>query len=255
MTVKKKMAAGAISVGLLSGLGLAFANTDAGEALKTWYGGMFNNAKAAIEQDVGQYAADQLPGLVDEYNGLKDEAAFNIDFTKDHESGRAAGAINEAKAAHLSSLGAAKAEILAGMDLAFHNMYLEGWQRIQDAGDEAIAYATTDLTAFTGQQGAAAMGELTDELNAVRDQAVSDLENAIENAKAEITAELDSQTETTAYNLKNAIDFEITDVRNQVTALLNNLVAAQEALIEAKALELENAAKAALDAVVSGINE
>lgn len=254
MTIKKKIAAGTISVGLLSGLGLAFANTDAGEALKSWYSGVFNSAKAAIEQDVGQYAADQLPDLLDEYNGLKAVAEFDIGFTKDTETGRATDAINNAKNSHLASLSSAQAEIMAGMDLAFNNVYQEGWMRIQQAGDEAVRYATNDLTAFTGEHGAAAIGEMTSELNAVKEQAVSDLEDAIANAKATITAEVDSQTEITTNNLKTAVDFEINDVRNQVTVILDNLVAAQEALIEAKSLELENAAKAALDAVVSGIN-
>ncbi|MFC5604788.1 hypothetical protein [Sporosarcina koreensis] len=254
MTVKKKIVAGTISVGLLSGVGFAFANTDAGGALKSWYSGVFNEAKASVTQEADQYSAEEFGSLDDMFEGLKAGAEFDIDFTKNREIGSATATIQNAKASHLRSLGAAETEILAGMDLAFNNVYQEGWLQIQAAGNEASRIASADMTAFAGETGAAAIGELTTQLDAVKAEALSGLEEAIAAAKAAIMAEVESEKTITVANLRTAVDFKVNEVFNQVSNILDGLVAAQEALIEAKALELENQAKDEMDALVSGIN-
>ncbi|MDN4608073.1 hypothetical protein [Sporosarcina highlanderae] len=255
MTFKKKIVAGTISAGLLSGVGLAFANTDAGGALKSWYSGVFTGAEASVAQEADQYSADEFSSLDEMFEGMRVGAEFDVDFTKDRELGRATAAIQNAKNSHISSLGEAQTEILAGMDLAFNNVYQEGWLQIQAAGNEATQIASADMTVFAGDTGAAAVEELTTELNAVKAEALTGLEEAIETAKATIMAEVESEKIITVNNLKTAIDFKVNEVFDRVSVILDELVAAQEALIEAKALELENEAKAAMDALLSGMND
>ncbi|MDW0116092.1 hypothetical protein QTL97_04030 [Sporosarcina thermotolerans] len=255
MTFKKKIVAGTISVGLLSGVGLAFANTDAGGALKSWYSGVFNGAQASVAQEADQYSAEEFGSLDEMFEGLRAGAEFDVDFTKDREIGKASAAIQSARDSHISSLGEAENEILAGMDLAFNNVYQEGWLQIQAAGNEATQIASDDMTAFAGDTGAAAIEELTTQLDAVKAEALTGLEEAIVAAKAAIMAEVESEKTITVANLKTAVDFKVNEVFNQVADILDGLVAEQEALIEAKALELENEAKAAMDALLSDIND
>lgn len=255
MTVKKKMAAGAISVGLLSGIGLAFANTDAGGALKTWYSGIFNNASAEVTDSIDQYVMDQRDDLLDDYNGMKAGAGESIDFAKNFEIGESSAAINNAKQSHLDSLGAAKAQILEGMEQQFDAVHQREYLRIQEAGDRALQAARADLTSYTGTKGTAAIEEVTTQLNAVKEQAVADLGQAIANAKSAITAQVETEKASTVNSLKLHVDQKIEDVFDEIHGIIGDLVAAQEALIEAKAAELEAAAITALDDVVSGINE
>lgn len=255
MTVKKKMAAGAISVGLLSGIGLAFANTDAGGALKTWYSGIFNDASAEVTDSIDQYVMDQREDLLAEYDGMKAGAGQSIDMTRDSEIAGSTTAINNAKQSHLDSLGAAKEQILAGMEQQFDAVHQREYLRIQEAGTRALQAAEADLTSYTGNKGSAAIEEVTTQLNAVKEQAVSDLEQAIANAKSAITVEVENQKTSTVNSLKLHVDQKIEDVFDEIHDIIGDLVAAQEALIEAKAAELEAAAKTALDDVISGINE
>ncbi|MGN7385461.1 hypothetical protein [Sporosarcina sp. SAFN-015] len=255
MTVKKKVLAGAISVGLLSGVGMAFANTDAGGALKSWYDGKFGETLLAINSDVSKYAQEQLPGLKNEYNGMKTEAETDINNKRDSEIGAATTAITNAKASRIASVESTKDELIDGAGLAFYNEFLKGYFEIQEAGDAALAYATTDLTAFTGEKGQAAIEQVTNDLTAAKDAAVTELEEAIRIAKEELTAELATQQEINTRNLKNRIDWKIDEVRGQVEGILADLVATQEGLIATKAAELEAEAIAALDEVVSSINE
>lgn len=255
MTVKKKMAAGAISVGLLSGIGLAFANTDAGGALKTWYSGIFNNASAEVTDSIDQYVMDQREDLLAEYDGMKAGAGQSIDMTRDSEIAGSTTAINNAKISHLNSLDAAKVKILAGMDKQFTDLFIHEHGRIQEAGDRALQAAEADLNRYTDNKGSAAIEEVTTQLNAVKEQAVSDLEQAIANAKSEITAQVETEKTSTVNSLKTHVDQKIDNVFDEIHGIILDLVAAQEALIEAKAAELEAEAKTALDDVVSGINE
>lgn len=255
MTFKKKIVAGTISAGLLSGVGLAFANTDAGGALKSWYSGVFSGAQASVAQEADQYSAEEFGSLDEMFEGMRAGAEFDVEFTRDREIGRASSAIQSARDSHISSLGEAGAEILAGMDLAFNNIYQEGWLQIQAAGDEATRIASADMTTFADETGAAAIEELTLQLDAVKADALTGLEEAIEAAKAAIMAEVENEKTITVNNLKTAIDFKVNEVFDEVAIILDGLVAAQEALIEAKALELENEAKAAMDALLSDMND
>ncbi|MDW0113031.1 hypothetical protein QT711_07520 [Sporosarcina saromensis] len=255
MTVKKKMAAGAISVGLLSGIGLAFANTDSGGALKTWYSGIFNDASAEVTDSIDQYVMDQREDLLAEYDGMKAGAGQSIDMSRDSEIAGSTTAINNAKQSHLDSLGAAKDQILAGMQQQFDAVYQQEYLRIQEAGDRALRAAETDLTSYTDNKGSAAIEEVTTQLNAVKEQAVTALEQAIANAKSEITTQVETEKTSTVNSLKIHVDHKIDALFNEIHGIILELVAAQEALIEAKAAELEAAAITALDDVVSGINE
>jgi hypothetical protein len=255
ITVKKKVLAGAISVGLLSGVGMAFANTDAGGALKSWYDGKFNATVEAINSDVSEYAEGLMPGLQDEYNGMKTGAETKINSKRDSEIGAASTEISKAKASRIASVERTKEEIIDGAGLAFYNEFLKGYNEIQKAGNAALASATTDLTAFTGEKGQAAIEQVTNDLTVAKDAAVTELEEAIRIAKEELTAELATQQEINTRNLKNQVNWKIDDVRKQIKGILAGLVTTQEGLIVAKAAELESEAIAALDEVVSSINE
>ncbi|AVQ98223.1 hypothetical protein OBCHQ24_04000 [Oceanobacillus iheyensis] len=253
-TVKGKIAVGVLTVGVISGTGAALAGTDAGANLKSWYDGLFNETAAEIEADVTAYGEGKLPGLTAEYNGLKADASGDIDGKRANETESAEAAITQVKNSHIESLEGTKAEILEGMGVQFYNLFLEGYFEIERLGEEGVNYATNDLTAFTGTEGEEALGQLTDNLTAAKDSAVSELEEAIRQAREEVEAEVDNEQEINTRNLKNQINFKINDVREVVEELLEDLVEEQKAIITAAAQTLEDEAKTALDDVVSSMS-
>ncbi|WP_042225078.1 hypothetical protein [Oceanobacillus manasiensis] len=253
-TVKGKIAVGVLTVGVISGTGAALAGTDAGANLKSWYDSLFDKTAAEIEADVTAYGEGKLPGLTAEYNGLKADASGDIDGTRASETEGAEAAITQVKNSHIESLEGKKSEILEGMGLEFYNLFLKGFWEIERLGKEGVDYATNDLTAFTGTEGEEALGQLTNDLTAAKDSAVSELEEAIRQAEEEIAAEVENQKEINTRNLQNRINWKIDDVRDEVEGLLEGLVEEQKAIITAAAQTLEDDAKSALDDVVSSMS-
>jgi hypothetical protein len=254
-SLKTKIIAGVVAVGVISGSGIAFANTDAGANLRAWYEGMFGETVSSIEGEVSAYGESKLPALEEEYEALKTEANVNIDLSRELATGESLEEIINAKLGHLESLDEEERAILENIGLEFYNVFLEGYFEIDRLKSEGLAYATNDLTTYTGEIGQEAINGMTTDINAARDGAVQELEDAIREAQEALAAELANQEEITVRNLKNQIDWRINDLRTEVTTLLDSLVAEQEAIIVAKAQELEDEAKAALDEVVNGINQ
>ncbi|WP_042146823.1 hypothetical protein [Paucisalibacillus sp. EB02] len=254
-SLKKKIIAGVVAVGVISGSGVAFANTDAGANLRAWYEGMFGQTVSSIEEEVTAYGESRLPALQAEYEALKGEALVDIDLSRELATGESLEEIINAKLSHLDSLDAEEQAILENIGLEFYNVFLDGYFEIQRLQQEGLAFATNDLATYTGEISQAAQDEMAVDINTARDEAVQELEDAIRAAQEAIGSELANQEEITTRNLKNQIEFHIRELRGQVTTLLDSLVADQEAIIVAKAQELEDGAKAALDEVVNGINQ
>lgn len=254
-TIKSKVIAWAVAVVVISGSSVVYANTESGEWLKNWYNGMFNQTVESIDQDVDAYTEAQMPGVMEEYEALKSEAAIDIDLTRELETGKSLEEIVTTKLDHIESLDAEEQEILANIGLEFYNVFLDGYFEIERLESEGLSYATNDLTAYTTDVGEDAVTQLTDDLTTAKNNAVSELEEAIRQAQERLAQELENQEEITTRNLMNQVDWAIEDLRVAVTELLNTLVAEQEAIIVAKAQELEDEAKAAMDEVISSMGE
>lgn len=252
---KGKLVAGVLAVGVLASAGVAYASTDAGANLKQWYDGMFTTSVDNVDTEVNAYKDSRIAEVAEEYEGLKSDASIDIDLTRTTETGESLEEIVNAKLSHLESLDETQQEILANMGLQFYNVMLDGYFEIQRLGEEGVAYATDDLTTYTDELGEDAVNQLTGDLTTATDDAVTELEDAVRAAKEQLAQELDSNEEITARNIKNQLDWTIEDLRETVTGLLTGLVEEQQTIITAKAQELEDNAKAALDEVVSGINK
>ncbi|AUJ25016.1 MULTISPECIES: hypothetical protein [Virgibacillus] len=254
-TMKGKVVAGMVGVGILTGSGVVLAGSGAGDHLREWYEGMFGDSVATIEDDVTTYGESKLPELEAEYEQLKNDASLDIDLMRERLTSESLEEIVAAKIEHLESLDGESREILDQMGLEFYNVFLDGYGEIQRLSDEGLNYASEDLTNYTGELGQEARNQITSDLTAAKQEAVTDLETAIQNAQDQIEAELRNQEEITTRNLKNQIDWAVEDVRQVVTALLANLMEEQQMIITQTAQILEDEAKEALDDVVSGINE
>ncbi|WP_077328428.1 hypothetical protein [Virgibacillus siamensis] len=252
-SLKGKIIAGTIAAGVITSAGAVFANTDAGNVLQDWYDGMFQDSVQTIQDEATAYGTELLPELQAEYNGIKEDATTDINATRDTETGESIAAINLTKDNHLESLGSKKQEILSNMEKQFYDVYMEGWLEIQRLADEGQAYAENDLTDHTGAKGQEAVNQVTADLTTATDAAVMELEEAIRQAKEELSGQLTRYSDITVKNLKKGVDFAILELREEVNRITDELVAQQQEIITAKAQNLEDAAKAEMDEVVSGI--
>lgn len=254
-SLKNKIIAGTVAVGLISSTSFAFANTNAGEALKNWYDNIFNQAVADSESDVDEYGESLIPGLNEELEGLKDDATASIFDTRDGETESSLSEIEKAKQAHLEALIEEHGEIMGYMEQQFFEVYMDNWLEIQSLAAEGTASAGAELEALTGENGEAALLHVTNELTSAKEGAVKELEDEIEKAKRELSENVDFHSDKLTANLTKEIDFSVDAARETVTKLKEQLVKDQQAIITAKAQELEKEAKDSLDEVVSGINE
>lgn len=252
-TVKGKIVTGVVTLGLLSGVGAAFANTDAGAQLKAWYDKQFGSAASTIESAATKHATDQLPALEKEYNAIKTGTGSDISDAQTFQTDLANGAINSAKQSHINKLNGQKDKIVKEMDSAFAGIVAFAQAQINSAGKAAYQYAQTDLGNYTDAEGKKAITGMTTKLNTSKDKAVQELKDAIAEAKLEIQKQLDFYTEDSTTKINLAIDTKIKELRSLITKKAEELLEAQKSLIAYKAQELENTAKAELDSVIDGI--
>ncbi|MDQ0269153.1 ElaB/YqjD/DUF883 family membrane-anchored ribosome-binding protein [Cytobacillus purgationiresistens] len=253
--MKKKMVAGVVAVGIVSGAGFSLANTDAGGALKNWYDSLFNNTSEAVLSESDANFEQILAQLRAENEVLKELATSQINGTRDSVINTSSLAITNAKNGHIQSLEGEKGAILEAMDYQFYNLFLQGTLEIYAKGNEMQAAATSDFGSHTGAKGQAAVSEVTTQLNGVKDNAVSELEEAIRQAKAELTAGVDNYSEVVTRNLSNQATWKGEDIREALDGILAKMVTDQQTIITAKAAELELNAKQSLDDVVAGIDD
>ncbi|MUV36361.1 hypothetical protein JNUCC1_00163 [Lentibacillus sp. JNUCC-1] len=252
-TVKGKLIAGTLAVGVISGSGFALANTDAGENLKNWYEGVFNDRVAAAEEEADAYAESKEQEFEGYYADRKDHQGGIVDRHRNKQTNNAIDGIAAAKQSHLEDLGATKQEIMGQMEVEFYDAFVAGTAEIVARGDAAEQWVKDDLEAFGIEQESRMLEQVTNDLTAAKEEAVTDLEEAIEAAKQEVSAEVEARGENLEGNFRTQINHQLTRIENKTNEILQRLQEEQKTIISEHAADLEQEAKNALDDVVSGI--
>jgi hypothetical protein len=254
-SIKGKVVTGVVAVGLLSGVGAAFASTDAGAQLQGWYNKQFVKSSAAITAGAVKHVGDQADGLKTEYNNLRSSVTTDINDERDGQVTAKTTSINGTKDVYVNQVKDKEAAISAGMQSQFDAIFTYAQGVIKSTGNQALAYANKDLTDLSGKNGSDALEAVNTQLSQVQAAAKSDLEATIANAKTDLTNQLAADTTATTDDINAAIDAKIKELRGLIDQKAADLVAAQQKLIQDKAAELQAAAEADLDGVVQNINK
>ncbi len=255
-SIKTKIVTGVVTVGLLSGVGAAFANTDAGAQLKNWYDGQFGKSLASVQSETTKYGTDKQPALDQEYTNLKTNATNSINGTKASEMKTAKDEIKGAKNTHLQALKAKKAEISGYMDDQFDAISIAAKNSINLSGDQSLTEKYGDLISHTESKGWDAYVDMNSQLASAEYDAIRELEDAIYYAKEDLQKQLASEASATITEIKEAIDAKISELRTLITKKKDELVAAQQEFISKEAADRVIKAKADLDAtVIDNINQ
>ncbi|WP_042462230.1 hypothetical protein [Neobacillus dielmonensis] len=255
-SIKAKVLTGVIAVGLVSGVGAAFADTDAGAVLKTWYDGKFSQSSASVQEGATNYGNASLEAFTNETNGLKTEATNSINATKTNETKTAKNEIAAEKNKHLKALNDKKTEILGYMDDQFDAISLSAQNTFNSTADQAYTNAYDNLKSHTESKGWDAYVDMNSQLASAEFDAIRSLEDAIYYAKADLQKQLDSESAATTQEIKDAIDSKIQELRTLISQKKDELVAAQQKYISDEARQRVENAKANLEAtVIDNINQ
>ncbi|MEK5389641.1 hypothetical protein NSQ59_04545 [Margalitia sp. FSL K6-0131] len=252
-TVKGKIVAGVVSVGLLSGVGAAFASMDIGKQLQNWYGKTLPLYTNQLSQDVTADVIKKTAGLPAEYDKLKNDTGKAIDDAKGVQTTAAKGEISNALNSRLTALNSEKENIKSDVEARFAKILADAKDAINKAGTVASQMADQDLTNYTSDKGTKARAAMDAELNKQKDQAASDLQKAITLAKSEIQGKLKLSTGGTRQEIGKAIDAKIAELRTLITKKAGELLEKEKQLIAERAAQDVQAAEDALDGVVAGI--
>ncbi|MBS4174335.1 hypothetical protein [Bacillus sp. FJAT-49736] len=252
-TVKGKIVAGVVSVGLLSGVGAAFASVNIADQLQNWYDKTFASFVNTLKDDVTEYAIKKTAGLPAEYDKQKTDTGNNIDAAKVDQTKWAQNEISNATTSRIKDLNAKSEEIKGGMEAQFNQLVTDAQAEINRAFRVAGELAEQDLTNYTSDKGTKARAEMDAELNKAKDQATSDLQKAITSAKAQLQGQLKINSSTSKKKLTDTIDAKISELRALITKKADELLEKEKQLIAERADQDVQAAKDALDQVISGI--
>lgn len=252
-TIKGKVIAGTVTMALVAGAGSAFANLDAGDKLQAWYNGQFGTSSQEVTNQVQSHVTGKISGLNAEYNGLRSAATTSINSTRDSSTTRATNVINSKNQEYITDVQNQEAAIQAYMDDQFDAITATFDGLIDQADAFAINYANQNLGALTNEVGGQAVDKVEEDLNATRVAAKTALENAITNAKNALDAQLASEKASTVEEINGKIDTRINELRVEITQIKDDLVAAQQKLINDEAKRQLEAAKTELESVVNGI--
>lgn len=252
-TIKSKVIAGTVSVVLLSSAGAAFASQDAGDNLKAWFKSQFDVSSQSVANQSYTYVNGKVGSLVTEYKGLKTTATNSINTKAGDTKTSTNTNVKTASNAYISDLNAEKAHIDSYLVGEFDALSNFAQTLIDNAGTQAVGYATTNLGKHASDKGTAATTQMTADINTATTATKAELVAAIAAAKSALQEDLDAETALTVTDIKARVDAKISELRTQITGINNGFIATQEANIVAAALVLENAAKAELESVVDGI--
>ncbi|TKC16820.1 hypothetical protein [Robertmurraya kyonggiensis] len=250
-TVKGKIVAGVVTVGLVSGVGAAFASTDIGAQLQSWYNGKFTSSAASMEKPLTDYVASKAGYIYSEGTKMVNGAKGAINGTRDTEKADSEATISNSADERIDALVEKKGIIFDGIDDQFDSIKGYALTLLDQLAAEGERQADNYLKGVTNSTGTAAVNDVNDHLTNVKNDAVGELNAEIAKAKTELLGELENQKNLTVGELKAAVDAKIAEVKSVLEGKLAGYVSAQQTLIQQKAADLEAAAETELDSAVA----
>lgn len=254
-TMKSKVIAGAVTVGLLSGGGVVLGATDAGAQLKDWYDAKFSAASSNVVTDSYNYANSKVPGLAAEYQGIKDTASSKLKAKGEFDTGATNAAIDKQSKEYIDKINAQKADIESYLSSQFDGLSSAAKGLIDQSGKDALNFANSDLASHANAEGQKAIADVNLKVKEATAEAARQLQATIDGAKSSLQSQLNAEQAATTAEIKTMIDTEIARLRTVITSTNNQLIKKQEGMISFAAKGLLLAGQAELDSIVNNMNK
>ncbi|GFZ81482.1 hypothetical protein GCM10008018_29020 [Paenibacillus marchantiophytorum] len=248
--LKSKLAIGVIATGLVAGMGTAFAATDAGGQLQSWYNTATSATKALVAGDVAGFVAANKDKLVSDYKAINNGAVNDVKTAGTTETGRVQGSINGQVTAYSTAIDAKNTAIKNGMAGEYDNV-VSGANFVNNVAVEiAGKVGEADIKHDVNAQGASSLSSLNSAVATTQNQAATTLTAKIEATKAELNALLAAERTAASQEIKDNIAKKVADKLAELQTLADALEAANKKSISEKGVSLETTGKAALENIV-----
>ena len=254
-TMKSKVIAGAVTVGLLSGGGVVLGATDAGAQIKDWYDAKFSVASQNVTTDSYNYASSKVPGLAAEYQGFKNNTSNKLKLKGEDQAKVSSDLIEKKSQAYIDEINGQKAHIESYLSNQFDSLSSVAKGLIDQSGKDALNYANRDLASHANTEGQKAVTDVNVKVKDATAEATRKLQETIDGAKNSLQSKLDAEQTATTTEIKGMIDDEIIRLRTIITSTNNQLILKQEKLITMTAKGLLLAGQQELDGIVGNINK
>lgn len=252
-TVKGKVIAGTVAVTLFVGSGVAFGASDAGTKIKLWYEGQFNLASGNIGTNYSEQKKLGISDFKESVSTLKTGAQESINKNAGEQITTKSGNIDDQKKEHLLAIKNEKEIIEGQIDSEFNKLFKNAKSDFDKAANKELVLSGIDVTVYTGVTGKKAYDNVRSELKKSTNDAVSELDQAIKDAKDSLQKQLDSKELKTTTDIKSALNSKITEITNSINKISNGLVVIQNEIITNEAKRLENEAMKEMEKLVEGI--
>ncbi|MDQ0871942.1 hypothetical protein QFZ77_000601 [Paenibacillus sp. V4I3] len=248
--LKSKLAIGVIATGLVAGMGTAFAATDAGGQLQSWYSSASAITKGLIAGDVASYVAANKEKMVTDYKNINTTAVNDVKTAGTAETTRVQGSINGQLNTYTTAIDSKNTSIKGSMPGEYDNVVdtANFWNNLAVIGLGEVGKA--DIKKDVNDQGKTSINNLTTAVGTTQTQAATALTTKIEATKTELNTLLAAERTAASQEIKDNLAAKITAKLAELQALADSLEEANKKGINEKGVSLEAAGKTALENIV-----
>lgn len=251
--LKSKIMAGVLCATLVGGVGTAFAATDAGTNLETWYNNQFKASTKALWDTVYKEGVQKAIAQMGWFNTTKNTAVNNVKAAGETEVTTSNETINGMLKEHTDAITAQQGTITTDMPGEYDGFVNEKNNWVDGEATKYTALANGDIKNNLDKQGTASFNKVTNEVGATKSAAIKSLEDAIAKAKGELNVLIASEQTAATAEIRTHIQGQIDAKKIEIEKATKDLEQAKKDAIEAEGLRIENAAKSELDGLVNGI--
>ncbi|KRE49179.1 hypothetical protein [Paenibacillus sp. Soil724D2] len=248
--LKSKLAIGVIATGLVAGMGTAFAATDAGGQLQSWYSSATKATKALVAGDVYGYVESNKAKLVSDYNTINNTAVNDVKTAGTTETARVQGSINGQVTTYSNAIDSKNASIKGNMPGEYNNVVNEA-NNFNNGVVWGLGEAGKfDIKKDVNAQGTSSVKSLETAVGTTQTQAATTLTKKIEDTKAELNTLLAAERTAASQEIKDNLAAKIAAKLAELQTLADTLETANKKAITDKGASLETTGLAALESIV-----
>ncbi|NOU84314.1 hypothetical protein GC102_00730 [Paenibacillus sp. LMG 31460] len=248
--LKSKLAIGVIATGLVAGMGTAFAATDAGGQLQSWYSSASAITKGLIAGDVASYVAANKEKMVTDYKNINNSAVNDVKTAGTTETTRVQDSINGQLNTYTTAIDSKNTSIKGSMPGEYDRL-VNGTNAINNGVIDGIGFvAKLDITKDVNDQGRTSVNNLTTAVGTTQTQAATALTTKIEATKTELNTLLAAERTAASQEIKDNLAAKIAAKLAELQTLADTLETANKKAITDKGASLETTGLAALETIV-----